>query len=247
VHPTPTSPPYRQPLPGQPPPGQPYRPPRRKSRTGLVVGLVITGVLVLICGAPTAFFAIRYAGFETGPHSTLPNVCTVLDGPTISALVGDAPSERHKAEAADAGYPVEGCIWRPDDTPTGVQVNVRSVLYTRSFWSGSTDKARERMADDQRSKQEFVADRAASSSPAALANLPGAGHEGFCYATAGNKSIYVYECQARDGNVVISITVHPPPAGGGNADLTESDVHGAAVEFTDTARDLANDLIEDLR
>lgn len=223
-----------------------YYPAPRKKRTGLVITLVVAGVLLLICCVPSSVLGIRYARMETGPHHSLPNVCTALTGDTIKGLVGEREFQREVATAEDAGFPVEGCLW-PREHDHETQVGVRSVLYTRSFWGSSTDKARERMEDDraasQRSVDRFEAE--GGSTHAAVAALRGAGHDGFCYGMSGGELIYRYECHVRDGNVVISISVHPPWTGE-EREVTQSEVHQAVMEFTDVARDLANDLIEDL-
>jgi len=173
-------------------------------------------------------------------------VCTALNGDTIEALVGERDFQREVATAEDAGFPVEGCLW-PKEDDLDTQVGVRSVMYTRSFWGSSTDKARERMAGNRAASQGQVERyEAEGGSPyAAVAALRGAGHDGFCYGMSGGELIYRYDCHVRDGNVIISIAVHPPWTGE-EREVTQAEVHQAVMEFTEVARDIANDLIEDL-
>ncbi|MFY1688851.1 hypothetical protein [Plantactinospora sp. WMMB782] len=126
----------------------------RRSRTGLVLTVVLLGGLLVLCAAPAAFFGIRYATFETGPHDSLPNVCTALSGERFRSLIG--PGSSYERRRSDAGWPSEGCHWAPDKTRTGVQVAVDATRYTRSFWSGSTDKARERFERASAREHEFA-------------------------------------------------------------------------------------------
>jgi hypothetical protein len=86
--------PANQPPPYQPPPFQPslfQPPPPPKKRTGLIVGLISGGVVLLLCVCIGVFAAARFSGIFNRVTSDPAN-----------AKVGDCITETVKADASDA-------------------------------------------------------------------------------------------------------------------------------------------------
>jgi hypothetical protein len=113
--------------PGYPPPGyqQGYPAPRsggpRKSRTGLIVGIVIAVVVVLGGGGATAFFLLRNSGHgdqRIGRYTTEP-ACSKLDAPPYRFTAASPATSDSVLDSIG-----EDCTANLGDDPSGVSASV---------------------------------------------------------------------------------------------------------------------------
>ena len=217
------------------------RPPRRS--VGRVLLLVALGTVGIACCLPGGGYAAWYLSRETGPHKSLPSACTAMTGDFFRSLVGDTEGRR-TSEPTDSGAPSEFCFWSGEAPQSRAEVVVSAVLDKRSPVASSVDEAR-RTYRTYRESLVWRSGRAGGSDK----QLTGVGQEAWCMAVA-ESSDERYECVARDGNVVVSLTVEPPFAGQpppGVPALTKQGVPGALDTFmAEAAPPLLRDYIENL-
>ncbi|EMD24929.1 hypothetical protein [Amycolatopsis azurea] len=120
-------PPYGQP-PGYGPPG--YGPPPKKKKTGLIVGLIVGGVVLLGLGIPGGIFASEYySSVGKAPVSEQPPAeCAispeVLNKTLMTSFQG---SRENEIKALDIVTKQRGCSWL---APDGDNVHDRALQVT---------------------------------------------------------------------------------------------------------------------
>jgi hypothetical protein len=249
--PQPYQPQPYQPGPSWPPPAYPPGPasappgPARRKGGGRTALIIVVVLLVVCGGGPTAALGIRYATAETGPHQTLPNACTAMDGQAFHENVEKA-QRPNRVGPTDTGSTLsDGCVWRVADPAKDVQLEVSATLYRRTIWSSSVGNASGKYNNMSKLEDNKVHDAYLSNRPAEFSiKLSGAGDDGFCWA-ADDKGVADFGCVVRAGNVLLTVTIKPPNPGDRRA-IVDTEITSDVQQGETGGRELVNDFLQNL-
>ncbi|AXB46930.1 hypothetical protein [Amycolatopsis albispora] len=133
---------YQQPPGWGPPPGYgypPQQPPKKKSRLGLVLGLVFGGLLLLGIAIPLVLFTVEYnesVGSAASPEGAAPE-CRISQQVTGKYHAPNLSAGRD--ESSSIGLRQANCGWAPSEDET---VHFRSVtLYINQYTDSDGEQA----------------------------------------------------------------------------------------------------------
>ena len=220
--------------PGWPAPHPPV-PARRKSRVGLVLGIVF-GAVALVCGVPGAIVGIRYLSLDNGPHKHLPvDMCHTISTEHADAITGPADAR------PENGKDWAGCQW--DAKPSGkIAMNLTASIYFKSLSRSGPALAGELFATDRlaASRQARQLDE---NLPATFSPLRDVGYDAYCLAR-GVATRITYTCEVQHGNVTVDLLVSPLAESPERLD--GADVDQAMSAFLPVAKTLLTDVVSRL-